>query len=102
MKKNILIWFLLCCFFIEATGQEHSTSIEAQLDEKENILRNNQRIIYSNTSDSILTEIYLHNWANGYKNNKAPLSKRLIEDMTNLYTLLKKKIEDIQTLVTLL
>ena len=91
MKKNILIWFLLCCFFIEATGQEHSISIEAQLDEKENILRINQRIIYSNTSDSILTEIYLHNWANGYKNNKAPLSKRLIEDYDKSLYFAKEK-----------
>jgi len=61
-------------------GQEHEISIEAQLDDKENILQINQRIIYHNNSDSTFTEIYFHDWANGYKNIKAPLSRRLIED----------------------
>lgn len=61
-------------------GQEHQISIEAQLDDKENILQINQRIIYHNNSDSTFTEIYFHDWANGYKNIKAPLSRRLIED----------------------
>ena len=80
MKKNIFILFFILCSFAHINGQEHDISIEAQLDDKEHILRINQRIIYHNNSDSTLTEIYLHNWANGYKNNKAPLSRRLIED----------------------
>ena len=80
MKKNIFILFFILCSFVHINGQEHDISIEAQLDDKEHILRINQRIIYHNNSDSTLTEIYLHNWANGYKNNKAPLSRRLIED----------------------
>ena len=66
--------------FVQIQGQEHSISMEAQLDDTNDILRINQRIIYYNNSDSTLTNIYLHNWANGYKNNKAPLANRLIED----------------------
>jgi len=54
--------------------------MEVQLDDTNEILRINQRIVYYNNSDSTLTKIYLHNWANGYKNNKAPLANRLIED----------------------
>ncbi len=65
---------------MQVNGQEHQISIEAQLDDKENILQINQRIIYHNNSDSTFTEIYFHDWANGYKNIKAPLSRRLIED----------------------
>ncbi len=61
-------------------GQEHKITIEAQLDDKKDILRINQSIIYYNTSDSTLTNIFLHNWMNGYKNNKSPLANRLIED----------------------
>jgi len=61
-------------------GQEHEISIDVKLDDKENILQINQRIIYHNNSDSTFTQIYFHDWANGYKNIKAPLSKRLIED----------------------
>jgi len=80
LKKNIFILLFIICSSIYVNGQEHQISIDAQLDDKENILQIKQRIIFSNDSDATLTEIYLHNWANSYKNNKAPLSKRLIED----------------------
>ena len=68
------------CSLVQVNGQEHSIHIDAQLDDTKDIIRINQRIIFYNDSDTTLTHIYLHNWANGYKNNKAPLAKRLIED----------------------
>ena len=68
------------CSITQVNGQEHSIQIDALLDDSKDIIRINQRIIYYNDSDSTLTNIYLHNWLNGYKNNKAPLAKRLIED----------------------
>ncbi len=61
-------------------GQEHAISIEAQLDDKNDILKIQQTIVFVNESDSILTEIYLHNWPNGYRDKNSPLSQRLIED----------------------
>jgi len=61
-------------------GQEHSIAIEAQLDDKNDILTIQQTIVYVNESDSTLTEIYLHNWPNGYRDKRSPLSQRLIED----------------------
>lgn len=66
--------------FVRIQGQEHSISMEVQLDDNKHILRIHQQIVYYNNSDSTLTEIYLHNWADGYKSKKAPLAKRLIED----------------------
>ena len=66
--------------FTQINGQEHAISLEAQLDDKKDILRINQSIVYYNNSDSTLTNIFLHNWANGYKDNKAPLANRLIEN----------------------
>ena len=71
---------MIMCSFIQVNGQEHRIHIDAQLDNTNDIIRINQRIIFYNDSDTTLTHIYLHNWANGYKNNKAPLAKRLIED----------------------
>jgi len=68
------------CSLVQVNGQEHSIHIDTQLDDTKDIIRINQRIIFHNDSDTTLTHIYLHNWANGYKNNKAPLAKRLIED----------------------
>ncbi|MEL4455736.1 aminopeptidase [Lutimonas vermicola] len=39
-----------------------------------------QEIIYYNPSDKPMDTIYLLNWANGYRDKKTPLTKRLIED----------------------
>ena len=72
-------------------GQEHIISIEAQLDDKNDILQINQSIIYHNTSDSTLNHIFLHNWINGYKNNKSPLARRLIEDYDKSLYFAKQK-----------
>ena len=44
------------------------------------MLRIEQEIIFHNTSDSILTSIFLHNWANSYRDKKTPLFKRFIKD----------------------
>ena len=54
--------------------------MEAQLDPKNDILSISQKIIFVNQSETTLTEVYLHNWPNGYRNKKSPLSRRLIED----------------------
>ena len=72
-------------------GQEHKITIEAQLDDKKDLLRINQSIIYYNSSDSTLNNIFLHNWMNGYKNNKSPLAKRLIEDYDKSLFFAKQK-----------
>jgi hypothetical protein len=61
-------------------GQEHAISIEAQLDDKNDILTIQQTIVFVNESDTIFNEIYLHNWPNGYRGKKSPLARRLIED----------------------
>lgn len=79
MKKFTLILFLLFSF-VSVYGQEHVIFIEAQLNDKEDILRVKQSIKFFNDSDTTLTEVFLHNWPNGYKNKKSPLSRRLIED----------------------
>lgn len=72
-------------------GQEHKITIEAQLDDTNDILQINQSIIYHNTSDSTLNHIFLHNWINGYKNNKSPLARRLIEDYDKSLYFAKQK-----------
>lgn len=80
MKLKTLISLFFITFFVQLYGQEHSIAIQAQLDDKKDILRIQQTIVFVNESDSIFNEIYLHNWPNGYRNNKSPLSRRLIED----------------------
>ena len=80
MKKSHFIALFFVIFFASIHGQEHAISLEAQLDPKNDILSIGQKIIFVNQSDTTLTEVYLHNWPNGYRNKKSPLSRRLIED----------------------
>tara|TARA_B110000902_G_scaffold170273_1_gene193904 strand:- start:6554 stop:9313 length:2760 start_codon:yes stop_codon:yes gene_type:complete len=61
-------------------SQENAINIKAILDTEKDVIKIQQEIIFQNTSDSILTNIYLHNWANSYRDRKTPLSKRFIED----------------------
>ena len=75
-----LFMVLLMVFIVHLYGQNHSISMEVQLDDDKGILQIQQRIVFFNNSDSILTEIFLHYWANSYKNKKSPLARRLIED----------------------
>ncbi|TXD53685.1 MULTISPECIES: M1 family metallopeptidase [unclassified Polaribacter] len=61
-------------------AQENAIHIEAKLNIDDNALFIKQEITFVNTSDSILSNIYLHNWANSFRDRKTPLSKRLIKD----------------------
>ncbi len=91
MKKSLNIFIF--CFFISlfAFAQQNSIAIKSTLDIDKDELLIQQEIIFHNTSDSTLTNIYLHNWANSFKDRKTPLSKRFIKDYKkNLYFSAKK------------
>ena len=67
-------------------SQQNSINIKSTLDTEKDVLKIQQEIVFYNTSDSILKNVYLHNWANSYKDRKTPLSKRFIKDFKkNLY-----------------
>lgn len=72
-------------------SQENTINIKAVLDAKKDIIKIQQEIIFHNTSDSVLTKIYLHNWANSYRDRKTPLSKRFIEDFNKDLYFAKEK-----------
>lgn len=54
--------------------------INAILNDTTHQIAIQQEIVYFNNSDTILSSIYLLNWANGYKNRNTALAKRLIEN----------------------
>lgn len=80
MKKNLLFVIFFCVFSFASVGQRNAININATLDTLSKKLLIQQEITYYNTSDSLLSKIYLHNWANSFKDRKTPLSKRFIED----------------------
>jgi hypothetical protein len=61
-------------------SQQNSIHIKCTLDSGKDVLNIQQEIIFHNTSDSILTSIFLHNWANSYRDRKTPLFRRFIQD----------------------
>ncbi|MCG1035557.1 aminopeptidase [Polaribacter sp. DS7-9] len=73
---------LLLCFLISQIlfSQQNAIKIKSELDVVKDELKIQQEIVYYNTSDSILNNIYLHNWANSYRDRKTPLSKRFIKN----------------------
>ena len=61
-------------------SQTNEIHIDAQLSIETHEITIDQKIIYYNNSNVELDTIYLHNWANSYKDRHTPLSNRLIEN----------------------
>ena len=91
MKKQYYI--VLFCFLLSPIllSQQNSISIKSKLDPKKDQLKIQQEIIFHNTSDTTLTSIFLHNWANSYRNKNTPLSKRFIKDFNKQIFFAKEK-----------
>ena len=103
-KKNLILFFLVCSSVLNGQtkiyntlnnyseveqndlNNQNSINIKSTLNIETDELLIQQEIIFHNTSDSIFTSIFLHNWANSYRDRKTPLSKRFIQDFKkNLY-----------------
>ncbi len=77
---NKFLFFFIAFIYVFAYSQKQKITIVAELFPQENSINIQQEITYFNHSKDTLKNIYLHNWINGYKNIKTPLTKRLLED----------------------
>jgi hypothetical protein len=66
-------------------SQTNSTTIFAVLNTETNELKIQQEIIFHNKSDSILSTVYCHNWANAYRDKNTPLANRFVENYSNSF-----------------
>ena len=80
MKHKLLFFFILIFCSISIYAQTNAIKIDAVIDDKADVIKIQQEIVFYNKTNQTLNQIYLHNWPNGFKNRKTPLSKRLIED----------------------
>lgn len=80
MKLKQVFAFFLLLFVNRICAQTNSIRINAILDEKNDVLKIQQELVYYNNSKQALGEIYLHNWANSFKDKNTPLTDRFIED----------------------
>ena len=60
--------------------QEVNYKISVKLDDKNHFLFGNEEFEYINNSPNTLEKIYVHLWANAYKNGKTALAKQLYEN----------------------
>ena len=72
-------------------SQNNAIQIFSILKTKTDELKITQKIEYINKSDSILNEIYLHNWANAYRDKNTPLAKRFIENYSKTFHFTSEK-----------
>lgn len=75
--------FILFFFFLSSVcgySQNNKINIKAKLLADKDIIEIQQEIIFYNKSETNLSEIYLHNWMNGFKDKNTPLTNRLISD----------------------
>lgn len=66
--------------FVSGYTQNNKISIKANLLAEKDVLEIQQEIVFYNKSNTSLSEIYLHNWINGFKDKTTPLTNRLITD----------------------
>lgn len=64
---------------------QHSLQIEATLVPADNTISIHQTIVFKNTSNQPLNEIYLLDWANSFSSKTSPLAKRFAEDYESAF-----------------
>ncbi len=79
----------MCCYSIIA--QTNSIDINARLDVENDLLKIQQKTIFHNNSSKNLNAVFLHNWANSFKNNDTPLGQRFVEDYKKDFYFSKEK-----------
>lgn len=82
---RLLFSFLLLALFNNSFGQaywqqEVNYTISVRLDDKNHIIRGVEEFEYVNNSPSTLDKIYIHLWANAYKNENTALAKQLYKN----------------------
>lgn len=90
MLKRI---FVILALISSLLSQAQNNSIHATIELKDSIetLYIYQKIVYYNKTGITLKNIYLHDWANSFKNNETPLAKRFLDDYEKKFYFSKKK-----------
>ena len=88
--KLLLVIVFLYLGGILGYGQTR-TEITAVLNDSTRIFNIQQKIIYKNSSNEVMEDIYLNDWANSYKDKTTPLAKRFAEDYLRRFHFAKEE-----------
>ena len=91
MKNNIFFALLICIISLTTYSQTNTIKMSVILNTATNELKIEQETTFHNKSDSLLNEVYFHNWANAYKDKKTPLAKRFIENYSKSFHFTSEK-----------
>ncbi|MFK7807178.1 MAG: M1 family metallopeptidase [Saprospiraceae bacterium] len=96
MQKQITSFLLLLFSFSLAAQdnyfqQEVNTVIEVTLDDEEHYLKGTIEIEYINNSPDDLYEIYMHLWANAFKNRSTAFAKQKVTQGSSKFYFAKQK-----------
>jgi hypothetical protein len=80
LKATLTFFLFFLLTSLSFFGQQNTINIKSILNPAKDELIIQQEIVFVNKSDSILKNIFLHNWANSFRDRKTPLSKRFIKD----------------------
>jgi len=77
---RFFVFIFLFCIFYYSKAQSDSISLRIRLDEDSRVMMVNQRIVYHNKLSRSVDSIKLLSWANAYRNQRTPLSKRKLQE----------------------
>ncbi len=85
----ILNRLIVCLVFIYSglfsVNAQHSITLDATLDNENNTLLIREQLIYKNSSQDTLKEIFLTDWANSFSSKTTPLAKRFAENFESAF-----------------
>ncbi|WP_310993027.1 metalloprotease [Aequorivita marina] len=90
MIVRSILYSILFCFALQAKAQ-HAINIDAKLNAAQQSLAIEQQIVYKNTSEDTLQEIYFFDWANSFSAKTTPLAKRFAENYDSSFHFEKKE-----------
>lgn len=78
-----LSYFLILFGF--CTSAQQSIEIDASIDTQKNIIHITQKVIFQNSSNDTLNEVFFFDWANSFSSKTTPLAKKFARDYKNAF-----------------
>ena len=91
MKIKLLLILSLSLSGVLGLQAQTKMDISAVLNDSIKIFNIQHIIDYENSSKDTLSEIYLNDWANSYKDKSTPLAKRFAEDYLRRFHFAKEE-----------
>lgn len=101
MKLNYTFILILYLSLSKIGFGQNAIDIKADIDIENKTIHVQQKILYHNTSDDTLKEIYLNDWNNSYSTKTTPLAKRFEEEFSLKVHLAKSEQRGYTTITTL-